>query len=257
MNIRKVLIVEDEMLAAERLQGMLQRLDHNLEVVAILDTAEDTIAWLAGYRPDLIFMDIHLADGPCFRIFEESPIACPVVFTTAYDAYALKAFRLQALDYLLKPLKAEELAESLRRASSEGPAPSPDPLLLRQASEGEELPSFRERFLLRLGGNLKSLEVSDIALAYTESKTSFALTFSGKRLPLDFTLEQMEKQLDPDRFFRLNRQYLACRQAVRGMHILPKSKIRVETDPPAPSDIIVSSERSASFKHWMGGERES
>lgn len=256
MKIRKVLIIEDEMLAAERLQGMLQRLDPGLRVMAILDTAEDSIAWLGSHRPDLIFMDIHLADGPCFRIFEESVIHCPVVFTTAYDAYALKAFRLQALDYLLKPLKQEELAESLRRAESEGPGPAPDPGTLRQAAAGEELPAFRERFLLRIGGNLKSLEVSDIALAYTESKATFALTFPGKRMPLDFTLEQMEKQLDPDRFFRLNRQFLACRQAIRGMHILPKSRIRVETEPPAPSDIIVSSERSAAFKRWMSGDRE-
>ena len=256
MKIRKVLIVEDEMLAAERLKGMLERLEPGLEVMAILDTAEDAIAWLADHRPDLIFMDIHLADGPCFRIFEESVVHCPVVFTTAYDAYALKAFRLQALDYLLKPLKEEELAESLRRASAEGPGPAPDPGPLRRVAAGEEVAGFRERFLIRLGGNLKALEVSDIAIAYTESKASFALTFSGKRLPLDFTLEQMEKQLDPDRFFRLNRQYLACRQAIRGMHILPKSRIRVETDPPAPSDIIVSSERSATFKRWMAGETD-
>ncbi len=256
MKALQVLIIEDEITAAERLKDMLHREDPTIEVMEILDSVETSVTWLQTHKPDLIFMDVQLADGICFPIFDAVTISCPIVFTTAYDAYALKAFRVQALDYLLKPLKADELSQALTRAKDLQQSLLPDPVQIQAILRGQPGHDFRERFLVRLGATIRVVEVADIAYAYTEQKSVFVMTRVGRRFPLDITLEQLEKLLDPTVFFRLNRQFILHIQAIKEMHMHSKARIKVIAEPAAPSEIIVSTERSAQFKNWLAGEHQ-
>lgn len=256
MKALQILIIEDEITAAERLKNMLLREDPSLHIMDILDSVESSVTFLQDQQPDLIFMDVQLADGICFGIFDAVTITCPIVFTTAYDAFALKAFRVQALDYLLKPLKAEELSQALKRAKATQQLLLPDPIQIQAILKGQPGHEFRERFLVRLGATIRVVEVADIAYAYTEQKSVFVMTRIGRRFPLDITLEQLEKQLDPTVFFRLNRQFIVHIHAIKEMHVHSKARVKVIAEPAAPSEIIVSTERSAQFKLWLAGETQ-
>ncbi|MCF8238402.1 MAG: LytTR family DNA-binding domain-containing protein [Saprospiraceae bacterium] len=252
MTPQHILLIEDEPTAAERLQKLILELLPSAQIEAVLDSVEDSVRWLKTHKPDLIFMDVQLADGLCFEIFEKVDVATPVVFITAYDDYALKAFRVQALDYLLKPLKRNELEEALGRVQELPPHVNTEQVKAIYA--GEPIPDFRHRFLVRLGASIRVVETPDIALIYTESKNTFLMNTEGRRYPLDFSLEALEKQLDPAVFFRANRQYIVALHAIREMYVYSKSRVKVHTEPPAPSEIIVSTEKSASFKRWLAGD---
>ncbi len=256
MQNPRILIIEDEPLAASRLKGLILEILPQAQVLAIVDSIEASVVWLQNHYSDLIFMDVQLADGLCFDIFKQVDIKVPVIFTTAYDAYALKAFRVQALDYLLKPMKRHEVKEALDRFQKLIP-PVPDLDQVRDIYAGEPVPEFRQRYLVRLGTAIRVIEIPDIALIYTESKNTFLLTKEGRRFPVDYSLEAMESQLDPTLFFRANRQYILALNAIRQMFVHTKSRVKVQTDPPAPSQIIVSTEKSAQFKRWLAGNDES
>ncbi len=247
-----ILLIEDEPTAAQRLQKLILELLPPAKIDAILDSVEASVRWLADHQPDLIFMDVQLADGLCFEIFEQANVTAPVVFTTAYDDYALKAFRVQALDYLLKPLKRTELQEAIRRVRKAAP-PQVNVEQVNAIYAGEPIPDYRQRFLVRLGASIRVIETQDIALIYTESKNTFLMTSEGRRFPLDYSLEALEKQLDPALFFRANRQYIVGLHAIREMYVYSKSRVKVHTEPAAPSEIIVSTEKSGSFKRWLAG----
>lgn len=256
MQNPRILIIEDEPLAASRLKSLIHDILPKAEFLAVLDSVEASCAWLSKEQPDLILMDVQLADGLCFEIFQQVNIQVPVIFTTAYDAYALKAFRVQALDYLLKPLKRIEVKEALDRFQKMTP-PMPDLKQVRDIYAGEPVPEFRERYLVRLGTSIRIVEIPDIALIYTESKNTFLMTKEGRRFPLDYSLEAMENQLDPTLFFRANRQYILALHAIREMYVYTKSRVKVNTDPPSPTQIIVSTEKSAQFKRWLSGNNGS
>lgn len=253
MDIRKILLIEDEPAAALRLRHLLNEVFPSGRIVDTLDSVEAAVTWLSQNRADLIFMDVQLADGLCFEIFDQVHIDVPVIFITAYDAYALKAFRVQALDYLLKPIKQGELQEAIDRFTAREIS-LPDADQVRSISTDRE---YRQRYMVKLGTTMRVVDVSSIAYIYTESKTTFLMTREGRRFPLDYSLEALEGQLDPVLFFRANRQFILHWQAIRDMHMHTKSRVRVDTDPVAPQKIIVSTEKSASFKQWLAGHNES
>ncbi len=256
----KILLIEDENAAARRLEKMIRELVPEAVILARLDSVESAILWWQDNpAPDLMLLDIHLADGASFELFEHVQIKCPVIFTTAYDEYALRAFKVNAVDYLLKPIKANELAAALDKYKRvfAAPAPRPDYSALLQTMHAPEngIPYLR-RMLIRFSNSIKLVEVSDAAYFYTKDKLTFVVTRSTtKRFPVDHPLDKLEGLLDPAVFFRINRQFIINVAAIRELHPYSKSRVKVDLDPPTDLETIVSTERSAAFKKWLVGEQ--
>lgn len=249
-----VLIIEDEEAAAQRLAKLLLQLDPSIRVVGSLESIAASVDWFENNNsPDLIFADIHLADGHSFQIFSQTPVLAPVIFTTAYDQYALQAFRFNGIDYLLKPLKKNELEGALkkfRQLTETKPQVDYQQLLQMVTGKG----GFQKRIVIRFGHTIRTIEISDVAYFYTEEKISFAVTHEGKRWPLDFTLDELEGILNPKEFFRINRQFIIFIGAIASMTSHTKSRIKVVLKPEADIETIVSVERSPLFKEWLLGK---
>lgn len=247
-----VLIIEDEAAAVRRLRRLLAEVDPNVNVVADLGSIVDAVAWLASNpAPDLAFFDVQLADGDSFAIFDRVVVECPVIFATAYDEYALKAFRVNAVDYLLKPVRREELQVAIERVTRLGAIR--DNAGLGNADARERAVAPVKRFLIRYGDQFKVVEPSNIAYIHSMEKNTFLRTRAGKDLPMDDSLDRLEVQLDPERFTRLNRQLIVQVDSIRELVAYSKSRVKVLLDPPYGEDAIVSSERSAEFKRWLAG----
>ncbi len=251
----KVLIVEDENAAARRLEKLLKDLAPDVVVLAQTDSVESSVLWLENNpQPDLIFMDIHLADGASFDIFEHVNVKCPIIFTTAYDEYALQAFKVNAVDYLLKPIKSAELTAALHKYKQVF-KPAPDYAALLETLKSQQNENYLQRMLIRFGHSLKLVDLSDAAYFYTKDKITFLITrSSSKRYPVDYPLDKLEEMLDKKVFFRINRQFIVNVNAIREMHPYSKSRVKVDLDPPTELETIVSTERSAEFKKWLVGE---
>ncbi len=249
-----VLIVEDENAAARRLEKMLTEVAPEARVAGRLDSIESTVSWLgANPEPDLMLLDIHLADGGSFEIFEHAEVRCPVIFTTAYDEYALEAFKVNAVDYLLKPIKINELTAAIEKYKRVFKKTAPDyTALLETMRRQQESP---RRLLIRFANSIKLVDLQDAAYFYTKDKITFLITRQqGKRYPVDHPLEKLEGMLDPNTFFRINRQFIINIDAIREMHPYSKSRIKIDLEPASDMDTIVSTERSAAFKKWLVGE---
>ena len=248
----KLLLIEDEDAAMRRLEKILMEANPAIEIVQRLDSVEASVQWLRSHpQPDLIFMDIHLADGSSFEIFEHVPVRCPVVFTTAYDEYALKAFKVNAIDYLMKPIKAAEVEAALVKYKNFHQTPDYQGLLSR--IQTPETPLLR-RILVKLGQSIRLVEMDDIAYFYTRDKISFLVTKSThKRYPIDYPLDKLEHMLDNKVFYRINRQFIINISAIKEMHPYSKSRIKVDLEPAADAETIVSTERASDFKQWLVG----
>lgn len=252
-----VLIIEDEETAASRLKRMLKEIDQEINVLAVTESISESVAWLSSNpAPDLILADIHLADGPSFEVFRQTKVRSPLIFTTAYDQYAIKAFKFNSIDYLLKPIKKNELEESLAKyrqlhGSSAPPAIDYNQLLaaLSPKPQGQQ-----KRLVIRYGQTIKTVEIADAAYFYTEDKITHVCTFDNKRLPVDHNLDELESLLDPSRFFRINRQFIISVNAIESMYSYSKSRVKINLDPPSGIETIVSAERSADFKEWLLGK---
>ena len=256
MNM-KILIVEDENAAARRLEKLLSEVAPEAIVLQRLDSVEASVLWLRNNpHPDLILLDIHLADGASFEIFEHVRVSCPVIFTTAYDEYALKAFKVNAVDYLLKPIKTNELAAALDKYQRLFRNTSPDYSALLETLRKQDGQNFLRRMLIRFGSSIKLVDMSDAAYFYTKDKITFLVTRStGKRFPVDYPLDKLEGLLDDKVFFRINRQFIINVAAIKEMHPYSKSRVKVELEHPIDLETIVSTERSAEFKKWLVGEQ--
>ncbi len=249
----KVLIIEDEAAAMRRLKKLLHEIDPALEVVGELDSIEASINWLFNNpMPDIIFLDIHLADGSSFEIFRHVQIDKPVIFTTAYDQYAIQAFKVNAIDYLLKPIKAGELEAALAKARQWQAGSGFDYVALAKALQKEE---SSKRFLIRFGQQIRVVEMRNVSYFYTQDKITFLVTKEGKRYPIDYSLEKLEEMVDSSRFFRINRQFIISIEAIKEMYAYSKSRVKVDLHPPCELETIVSTERSPVFKRWLVGER--
>lgn len=247
-----ILLVEDEAAAVVRLRKMLVEIDPAAQVVADVPTVREAVAWIKTHpAPDLAFFDVQLADGESFAIFKQVEVLFPVVFATAFDAYALQAFRVNAIDYLLKPLRKAEVAEALLRAQKGGVVRD---LAGLERSSAVPPPALVKRFLIRYGDHFKLVEPAHIAYIHSLQKNTFLRTREGRDLPLEESLDRLEKQLDPARFIRLNRQLIVQVDSIKELLAYSKSRVKVVLDPPYAEDAIVSSERSAEFKRWLAGE---
>lgn len=250
----KIIIIEDEPASASRLNRMVREIDPDIQVIEILDSIKASVAWFKTHQdPDLALFDIHLADGLSFDIFKEVKVGCPVIFTTAYDQYAIQAFKVNSIDYLLKPVKKEELATALKKFSSlNKTVPLPD---LASLSEliSDQKKEYLKRLVIRLGQRLKVVEVIDIAYFYIDQKIVFSVNFKGDRLPLDFSLDDLEKQLDPARFFRINRAFIISLESIDALITYSKARIKVNLKPPCELESISSTERSPLFREWLKG----
>jgi DNA-binding LytR/AlgR family response regulator len=245
----KVAIIEDESLAAGWLQKQIEVISPDMQVVALLDSVETAVNWLSTHTADLIFCDIHLADGISFSIFERVPTNTPVIFTTAYDHYAIRAFQVNSVDYLLKPIDTEALRSAIEKFQAIHTRSNPDWQQLIKGMMPQA--NYQERFLVSTGQKLKSLTVQDIAFFYADNKLNFVTDHTGRHYILDQSLDKLEQVLDPRLFFRINRQFIVSFTAIREMHHYSKSRVKLTLAPPVEHDTIVSAERSAAFKAWL------
>lgn len=249
----KAVIIEDEKLAADLLKSLIYQLDEDIEVVTTLQTVEDSVEWLENNKhPDIIFVDIHLADGSSFSIFEKTEVRCPIVFTTAYDEYALKAFDVNSIDYLLKPINKNDLQRSLNKYKNlKGDSGDIDyRQFVSKFLETGNLNNYKEYFLVPERDKLIPLAVKDIAYIYIDLKLIKAVTFSGKVHYLNQNLDEMMNQLNPRKFFRANRQYIISHESVKDVSIWFGNKISLNLNVPISEKIIVSKARVSEFKNW-------
>lgn len=254
----KILIIEDENAAARRLEKLLAEIEPEAVVLQRLDSVEASVLWLQGNpQPDLILLDIHLADGSSFEIFEHVTVTCPIIFTTAYDEFALQAFKVNAVDYLLKPIKTNELSAALDKYKRVFKAVVQDYSALLDTLRKQTGQNYLRRMLIRFGNSIKLVDMADAAYFYTKDKITFLVSrSSGKRFPVDYPLDKLEGMLDPATFFRINRQFIINVAAIKEMHPYSKSRVKVELEPNTDLETIVSTERSAEFKKWLVGEQE-
>ncbi len=252
----KVLILEDEEAAATRLQKLIAEILPEAEFIATITSVKQGIEWFkSNSLPDLIFADIQLNDGTSFDIFKEVPVEVPLIFTTAYDAHTLDAFKLNSVDYLLKPIKRNELNTAIEKFKAIHLSGKKDDNNLRNLLQAlQKTQQYKQRFVLRIGEHMKIIEVPDIAYFYTENKANFIITREAKRYLADNTLDQLESMLDPKSFFRINRQFIISYSSIAEMFTYSKSRVLLKLNPPSKLDTVVSTERSAAFKAWLSGE---
>ena len=248
-----VIIIEDEKPSARRLQRMLTELDMEAEVM--LHSVEESIEWFQNNEhPDLIFLDIQLSDGLSFEIFETIDINSAVIFTTAYDEYALQAFKLNSIDYLLKPIDEDDLATAVSKYKERAPKQQPVTLdfndikkLLVNPIERE----YKKRFSVKVGQHLKLINIDDIECFYSENKGTYAFTSEGRNYLLDTTLEQLEDELEPHKFFRISRKFFVNVNAIKDMVSYTNSRLQIKLNTYKEQDIIVARERVKDFKDWL------
>ena len=247
----KVLIIEDEQLNTNRLVRLLQQLKPDWTILEPIETVASAINWLKNNpKPDLLLMDIRLSDGLSFEILEAVEVTIPIIFTTAYDEYAIKAFKFNSIDYLLKPIDSDELKQALEKVDRLENSTIPLPLdSLRDLFVVKE---YRNRFLLPFRDGYRTLLVSEIAFLYTENRITYAqLCNESQSVVLPQTLEELEQQLDPKQFFRANRQYIIHIDSIQHIFNHFNGKLKVELKRFPTTEILISREKASVFKQWL------
>lgn len=247
-----ILIVEDEIPAARRLENMLRKLLPEAQLLPVLDSVATTVAYLQDAPvPDLLFLDIQLADGQSFSIFEQVPLQCPIIFTTAYDQYALQAFKVNSIDYLLKPIDERDLQQALTQYQAYDQRPVPGPNQWQQLLNEIRKPSYKERFLIRSGEEIRFIQVEDIPYFFSEQGVVYAQLNDRRKFHIDYTLEQLEDILDPGAFFRVSRKFIIRLGAIERIFTYFNGRLKLSVTPTPPTDVIVSRDRVPDFKAWM------
>lgn len=253
----KVLLIEDEQHAAEALKAIILKLRPGTEVLASLGSVEESVKWINLHpAPELIFSDIHLSDGNSFEIFRQVEVKCPVIFTTAYNQYAIEAFKVNSVDYLLKPIKTEEVAKAIRKYEQLQQHHLSQELgnlqnLLQHSQNPRRQSGTKSRFMVRSGQSIKAIPSEEVAYFLAEEGVVFLVTFQGKRFIVNYTLDQLEEQLDPDSFFRANRQLIVHIEAVKEVKPYFKGRLYLLLHPDAESEMIISSSKAPAFKDWL------
>lgn len=248
----RVLIIEDENIAAEKLELMLHEIDPSIQIMAKLGSIKNSAKWLFQNNVDLIFLDIQLSDGISFSIFEQVMVNTPIIITTAYDQYAIKAFQINSISYLLKPIRRSDLVDALNKYNSLKSAFSIDFDSLLAHLQGRD-PGYKKRFLIQIGDKIKKVDVSEIAYFFVMEKGIYLRTWQGNSYLVDFYLDKLEEMLNPALFFRINRKYLINIESIVNMIAYSRSRVKLELKPKAEDqfDTIVSIERSSDFKKWL------
>lgn len=245
------LIIEDEKVAAERLSVLIKKYDETIEILGIIQSVKNAVKWInCNQAPDLIFMDIQLADGLSFEIFEQAIVKTPVIFTTAYDEYALKAFKVNSIDYLLKPIDQAELNNAVEKfkennKSKEIPAQIFDNILHSLTR------NYKNKFVIKVGEHIKVFGIDDVQCFYCLEKNTFMQNNSRREYGIDYSLDQLEGLLDPDRFFRINRKYIIPSHAISDIISFSNSRLKVKLSSNNADDLIVSREKVQDFKKWL------
>ncbi len=247
----KVVIFEDEQHNAERLMQLLEKCEGYIEIAAVIDSVSEGYKWLSRNSGiDLILMDIQLSDGNCFELFKQADIKTPVIFTTAYDSFALQAFKVNSVDYLMKPIELSELQTALKKFEQ-----------FRPAKQQVDLNGLAEaffkrdstRFMSRINNQLIFVKAKEIAYLHFTRGITVAVTSGGQQLPLDYSLDQVEKLLDKHLFFRINRQFIVHIDAIKKIMTYYNSRLILQLLPDTEADVIVSRERVGDFKNWLEG----
>ena len=252
----KILIIEDEEPAAARLKRMICEIEPEAEILAIIVSIRSAVSWLkSNPAPELIFQDIQLADGTSFEIFNQVDVQAPIIFTTAFDEFAIQAFKVNSIDYLLKPLKKEELAKAINKYKKIKLSATQPPDLeeLIATLKGSEK-KYKSRFLIRYADHIKKIDISEVAYFYTQDKINYLKTFSGQSYPIDFNLDTIEKTMNPEKYFRINRQFIIGIDSIEQMFSFSKSRVKIKLKPAVDIETIVSTDRSPHFKAWLGDE---
>ncbi len=245
----QAVIIEDEKPAADYLASVLQKTAADVQVVKTIDNVRTAVQWLAENPVDLIFLDIHLGDDIGFSIFEKLKINAAVIFTTAYNQYAIRAFKLNSIDYLLKPFAEEDLQFALNKFRSQKLNPAIDMTALLEAFQKK--PDYQERFMVVSGQKIKSIPVASVAYFESEGRYVKLVTQSAEKYLLDQSLESVMHKLDPNLFFRVNRQFIVGFDSIKQMIVWSKSRLKLEMQPQPEQDVIVSIDNSGEFKRWL------
>jgi len=248
----KIVILEDEPAAAQRISKLLVSLDEGIEVIEIMDSIESSVDWFINHRhPDLVVMDIHLADGLSFEILKEIELDCPILFTTAYDQYAIQAFKLNSIDYLLKPVKLHELKIAIEKFKNHY---SSRVNYTRLIDLLEERGQPERRIVIKIGQSIKMIHFKNVAFFHTAHKLNYAHLFSGRKYPVDLSLDRIEELVPSHQFFRVNRQYIINLEAIHEMLSYSKSRVKIVLDKSGDLSTVVSAERALAFKKWLSGD---
>lgn len=252
----KTLIIEDEQIAASKLIDLIHQYDPKIEILDQIDSVEDAVDWLNDHpTPDLLFLDIHLADGSSFEIFEQAEVKSPVIFTTAYDQYAIQAFKTKSVDYLLKPIKFPDLKAALDkyRELFERPAPQEFGKEMRALASliQSRQKEYKTRFLVKVGNVIKTISITEVAYFIFEDRTTLLVTKENRRYPVKNTLDELEEMLDPVQFARANRQFIICIDAIQKIHPWFKGRLKLDLKPAQGVDLVISSEKTRGFKEWL------
>ena len=254
----KILIIEDEEPATKRLQKLIFELEPDAKVLDNIVSVSSAINWFREEHPspDLIFCDIQLSDGLSFEIFKNVEVLNPVIFITAYDQYAIEAFKVNSIDYLLKPVKKDDLNVAFDKFKKLNPGNKNSSIDINKLLESfsTSRSGYKTRFIVRYGEHIKTIKTEDIAYFNTENKINFLTTYEPRRFTIDYNLDTLESMLDPKIFFRINRQYIISIKAINEMFAYSKSRVLIKLKPPAREETIVSTERSGDFKLWLGDE---
>lgn len=253
----KIVIIEDEQHAAESLEALILELRPGATILASLRSVEDSIDWLSSQASaDLVFSDIQLSDGNSFEIFREVNPGCPVIFTTAFNEYALEAFKINSIDYLLKPIKKRDVGKAIKKFEELHQHQLIQELnnlkkLLSNTEASSTQTAKRSRFLAKSGQTLLSIPINDVAYFLAEDGVVFLYDYKGKRYIVNYTLEELTKQTDSNLFFRVNRQYLVHIDSVKKIHSYFKGRLKLELNPANEDNIVISSDKANSFKKWL------
>ena len=247
-----VLIFEDEKHTANRLVNLLTEIDSTIRIVKIIGSVSDGIEWFKKNKmPDLIFQDIILSDGNCFDIFNAVEITIPVIFTTAFSEYALKSFKVNSIDYIVKPYNKKDIEKSLDKLKKMKSAfAPPDKSLLKTILDGDTV-SYKKRFLIKSGDNYSIVNSDEIAYFISEESITFAVLYNGKKIIVDHTLADLSKLMNPEMFHQISRKTIVSIESVVKINSWFNSRLKLRLNPPAETDIIVSRERVKDFKKWL------
>lgn len=250
----KVVIIEDEQPAARRLSRLILEAEPEAEITAMLEAVQDVVEYFEdGHRPDLIFMDIQLADGISFDIFQKTQILAPVIFTTAFDHYAVKAFKVNSIDYLLKPIEQDELSAAIgkwKRIYRQNDFQPVDYAELLKAIQTKK-DTFRKRFLVKSGTRLTHINVQDVAYFFSDDGNTFLVTRSDDRFVLENVLDELEESLDPEAFFRINRKMILSPDCIGRINPHFNNRFMLEISPAFNEEVLVSRQRSPAFRQWL------
>jgi DNA-binding LytR/AlgR family response regulator len=257
----KILIVEDEDLAVKKIKKTLNEIEASSEIIGVTDSIQSTVSWLQqNEQPELILMDIELCDGQSFEIFNRIKVKSPVIFITSYDEFALKAFKVNSIDYLLKPIQKEDLETALQKYdrlkniyTEDKPANGFNlENLVKELQQKLQSKEYRKRFLVKNGQKLVSIETDEIAYFFSDGRLNFFKTFDNKKFVVDYTMDELEEMLNPEKFFRISRSFYISVESVEQIHDYFGNRLLLHLKPSVDKEAIVSREKVTDFKKWMG-----